>query len=178
MTLRDSAGTRRPRQVRLRNLHEARWLALVNRDFHFRLPSTNQYIPATMLPFPLRQPHFLPWKAAFTPRSVHFPPATITTQNRSSTLRHRGCSPCRRHGRAPLRLTAWWPSRARRSSAFCFVGSPSQIVPAVSSLRSPRSGRPPQQSTSTHRFALGSGSACSGVPRPRTGQKEKQNVPQ
>jgi hypothetical protein len=31
--------------------------------------------------------------------------------------------------RARLRLTAWLPSRARRSPAFCFLGTPAEILP-------------------------------------------------
>ncbi len=39
-----------------------------------------------------------------------------------------------------LRLTAEWPNRARRSSAFCFVGTPSQdSALRVRSRRSPES---------------------------------------
>ena len=99
----------------------------------------------------------------------------VTGGNHSATEEQHG-SPCRRYGRAPLRLTASRPDRALRSSSFCFVGSPDRdSALRVRSRFAPRNPvRSPQQSTSTHRCALGSVPACSWGAPTETGRRRNE----
>ena len=99
----------------------------------------------------------------------------FTGGNRLATTVQHG-SPSPRFGRAPLRLTASRPDRALRSSSFCFVGSPGRdSALRVWSRFAPRNPvRSPQQSTSTHRCALGSVPACSWGAPTETGQRRNE----
>ena len=97
----------------------------------------------------------------------------VTGGNHSATEEQHG-SPCRRYGRAPLRLTASRPDRALRSSSFCFVGSPGRdSALRVWSRFAPRNPvRSPNKALRLTAALLGAFPLAPGVPRPKRGEGE------
>jgi hypothetical protein len=97
----------------------------------------------------------------------------VTGGNHSATEEQHG-SPCRRYGRAPLRLTASRPDRALRSSSFCLLAPPTGIPPCGSgraSLPGIPFG-PPNKALRLTAALLGAFPLAPGVPRPKRGEGE------